>query len=308
MKRKVAAVIACILTAGLLYAGYQVWQQGSEYLRASNAYSQLDAYVQTQSTLRPTAAARQSTAALQGEVRESASPVCTAVPAADIPTAASQSVGAGEPIQTLEPPAAVEKEYDYPDVVWPEVDFEQLKQINPEIVGWIYDEGMGLNYPVVQAQDNTKYLTTLFDGRRNKTGCLFLDAGNAADFSDRHSIIYGHNRKNGSMFGRLSRYKKQRYYEEHPRILLITEQGRYVLEIFSGHVARSNSGAWKIRFADETEFAQWRSIICERSSIKTGVRPEEGERILTLSTCSYEFAQARYVVHGVLRKARMPEH
>lgn len=307
MRRKVAAVIACILTAGLLYAGYQVWQQGSEYLRASNAYSQLDAYVQTQSTFRPTAEASQSAAALQGEVRESASPVCTAVPAADIPTAAPQSVGAGEPIQTLEPPAAVEKEYDYPDVVWPEVDFEQLKQINPEIVGWIYDEGMGLNYPVVQAQDNVKYLTTLFDGRRNKTGCLFLDAGNAADFSDRHSIIYGHNRKNGSMFGQLSRYKKQRYYEEHPRILLITEQGRYVLEIFSGHVARSNSGAWKIRFADETEFAQWRSIICERSSIKTGVRPEEGERILTLSTCSYEFAQARYVVHGVLRKARMPE-
>ena len=72
-------------------------------------------------------------------------------------------------------------------------------------------------------------------------------------------------------------------------------------------MARSDSGAWKIVFQDEDEFDAWREVIKERSSIETKVVPGQGERILTLSTCSYEFDNARYVLHGVLRKARMPE-
>ncbi len=72
-------------------------------------------------------------------------------------------------------------------------------------------------------------------------------------------------------------------------------------------MARRDSGAWKIVFQDEDEFDAWREVIKERSSIETEVVPGQGERILTLSTCSYEFDNARYVLHGVLRKARMPE-
>ncbi len=339
MKYKVAAVLACILTVGFVYAGYQVWQQGSEYWSASSAYSTLNDYVsagkkegagQKKNTAQQetgaagavsggeTSRAPEMSKVSYAPERESAVPAPSHTGGAvqDEPRAEIGCDWGADKEATVEhelvempessPQPKEEPEYDYPDIVWPDVNFAQLKQINPEIVAWIYDEGMGLNYPVVQAKDNAKYLDTLFNGKRNKTGCLFLDAGNAGDFSDRHSIIYGHNRKDGSMFGRLNRYKKQSYYQEHPRILLITEHGRYVMEIFSGHVARSDSGAWKIQFSEE-EFSQWKNVICERSSIDTGFRPEEGERILTLSTCSYEFAHARYVVHGVLRKARIEE-
>jgi sortase, srtB family len=274
MRKKCIAITACLLMAVFLYAAYHVWVQGREYLQSSTAYTKLDEFV----SISPTAAG-------------------FATPSAIPPSAAMPSPA---------PMPLPEKEYDYPGIIWPEVDFERLREINPEIVGWLVLEGSEINYPVAQAEDNAKYLNYLFDGTKNKAGCPFLDAENAGDFSDWHSIIYAHNRKDGSMFGGLSKFKEQSYYDEHPRFLLITETARYVVEIFSGHVARSDSGAWKVVFQDEDEFDAWREVIKERSSIETEVVPGQGERILTLSTCSYEFDNARYVLHGVLRKARMP--
>lgn len=274
MRKKCIAITACLLMAVFLYAAYQVWIQVREYQQSSTAYTKLDEFV----SISPT---------------ETAAGFAT--PSAIPPSAAMPS------------PAPMPLEYDYPGIIWPEVDFERLREINPEIVGWLVLEGSEINYPVVQAEDNAKYLDYLFDGTKNKAGCPFLDVENAGDFSDWHSIIYAHNRKDGSMFGGLSKFKEQSYYDEHPRFLLITETARYVVEIFSGHVARSDSGAWKVVFQDEDEFDAWREVIKERSSIETEVVPGQGERILTLSTCSYEFDNARYVLHGVLRKARMPE-
>lgn len=266
MKRKIAvAVLACLLSGIFLYSAYQAWTQWREYSDGSAAYSHLSTYVS------------------QSEVET------TATETFAVPT---------EPTQ---PP---EKLYDYPDVEWPEVDFAQLREINPEIVGWLYLEGTEINYPVVQAKDNQWYLEHMFDGQANNTGCPFLDAGNAGDFSDRHSVIYAHHRKDGSMFGRLKLFKEQDYYEAHPRFLLITDHGRYVMEIFSGHVSRHDSDAWKIQFSDDEEFETWLNVVAERSGIVTGIVPETTDRILTLSTCSYEFSNARYVLHGILRKVQ----
>lgn len=267
-KGKATAIMACLFMVVFVYSAYRVFIQGSEYVRDGAAYSKLTEFV-----TKPEATVIEGTGV---ECVETAEPTVT----------------------------STEREYDYPDIVWPEVDFERLREINPEIVGWIYLEGSEINYPVVQAGDNSKYLDYLFDGTKSKTGCPFLDASNAGDFSDEHSIIYAHNRKDGSMFGRLSRFKNQEYYEEHPHFLLITEDARYVLEIFSGHITRSDGDTWQKDFQDEAEFTAWVEALRERSSIKTRVSPTAGERVITLSTCSYEFDDARYVVHGVLRKAR----
>ena len=87
--------------------------------------------------------------------------------------------------------------------VFPEVDFDGLSQINPDIVGWLYIPGADISYPVVQAGDNDYYLDRMFDGTRNSAGSIFLDAYCASDFSDRHSIIYGHHMRDLSMFARL---------------------------------------------------------------------------------------------------------
>jgi len=304
-----------------MYSAYRVWLQWQEYSGGSEAYSVLDTYVDLPSdnqkapekkdrktgieTTREAARETPSTMFESPAISETPSILSESPATTEMPTQLLSESAQSVPAESgsTEPPEAV---YDYPDIEWPEIDFAQLREINPEIVGWLYLEGTEINYPIVQAEDNQWYLTHLFDGRENKTGCPFLDAENMGDFSDRHSIIYAHHRKDGSMFGRLKLFKKQDYYEEHPRFLVITEHARYVMEIFSGHVSRHDSDAWKIQFADDEEFEAWLKVITERSGIDTGAIPEKTDRILTLSTCSYEFSNARYVLHGILRRAKEP--
>ena len=186
-----------------------------------------------------------------------------------------------------------------PDISWPNVDFEALSEINPDIVEWIYIEDTQINYPVVQGRDNQYYLKRLFDGKWNSAGCVFLDSHNEPDFSDRHSIIYGHHMKNGTMFSGLTEYKKQEFYEGHPTVLLMTSEQNIRVEIFAGYVASVEDNAWEIAMGSDVEFENW---LEEASScFKSEVAPAVTDRIVTLSTCSYEFDNARFVLLGVIR-------
>lgn len=195
-----------------------------------------------------------------------------------------------------EPPPTQE---DSPD--WLKVDFAVLRQVNPDIVGWLYCEDTPINYPVVQGNDNSYYLKHLFDGTYNVNGCLFLDSRVASDFSDTHSIIYGHHMQNGSMLSSIDGYKKQDYYEMHPNMMLMTPNQNYILELFAGYVANVKDNAWDVDFRDELIREDWVAAAIERSTFTSGVRPSAGEKLLTLSTCSYEFSNARFVVLGVLK-------
>ena len=184
---------------------------------------------------------------------------------------------------------------------WPVVDFVSLQEANPDIVGWIYIEGTDINYPVVQGEDNQYYLKHLFNGEWNSSGCIFLDSRNSADFSDRHSIIYGHHMKNGTMFSGLDHYKKQEFYEAHPTALLMTPDTNFGVEFFAGYVASVREEAWKLSFLSDSEFEDWLAEVRERSCFDSDIEPAVTDRILTLSTCSYEFDNARFVLLGRLR-------
>ena len=86
------------------------------------------------------------------------------------------------------------------------VDFDTLKSVNPDVVGWIYIEALdNINYPVVQGDDNETYLHTTYENNYNFAGTIFVDYENSSDFSDCNTLIYGHNMKNGSMFGNLKK-------------------------------------------------------------------------------------------------------
>lgn len=183
---------------------------------------------------------------------------------------------------------------------FPQVDFAALSAINPDIVGWLYCEDTVINYPVTQTTDDEYYLRHLFDGSTHKSGCLFLEAANAADFSDIHSIIYGHHMKNGSMFQSLSNYKKQSYYDEHPTLLLMTPGQNYTIRLFAGYVCAADGNAWQLDFRSDEEFKNWLQSACRRSTFDSGITPTVSDHIITLSTCSYEYDDARYVVLGVL--------
>lgn len=213
-----------------------------------------------------------------------------AAPATTEPTAASQ-------------PEEPQPEETEPAIAFPQVDFRQLRSINPDIVGWIYSEDTVINYPVAQNPDKDYYLTHLFTGEENPSGCIYLDTTNDPTFADRNSIIYGHHMNNGSMFASLTEYKKQEYYDAHPRLLLVTPDANYVVEVFSGYVLSGWGDAWKVSFSDEADFGLWLERSKASSCFLSDVIPTTEDKILTLSTCTYEFDDARFVLLGILKKA-----
>lgn len=189
------------------------------------------------------------------------------------------------------------KEKPYPDV-----DFDGLKSVNSDVIGWIYVPDTEINYPIVQTSDNDYYLDHLVDRTQNPAGAIFLDTRNPSDFSDLHSIIYGHHMKNGSMFAALKGYKKQDFFDGHKTGYLITQDAAYSIDFFAGHVANVEENAWQLDFDDAADFDNWIKSLKEISAFKSDIEPQYGDRIFTLSTCSYEFDDARFVLSGKLTK------
>ena len=189
------------------------------------------------------------------------------------------------------------KEKPYPDV-----DFDGLKSVNSDVIGWIYVPDTEINYPIVHTSDNDYYLDHLVDRTQNPAGAIFLDTRNPSDFSDLHSIIYGHHMKNGSMFAALKGYKKQDFFDGHKTGYLITQDAAYSIDFFAGHVANVEENAWQLDFDSAEDFSNWIKSLKDISAFKSDIEPQYGDRIFTLSTCSYEFDDARFVLSGKLTK------
>lgn len=106
---------------------------------------------------------------------------------------------------------------------------DELKQINPEIVGWLTIEDTNINYPVVQADNNSKYLTRDYRGDYSTAGAIFVDARNDA-FRDDYTIVYGHRMDGGKMFGDIEKFSEQTFFSNHAIGMLYTEDGAYTIE------------------------------------------------------------------------------
>ena len=181
------------------------------------------------------------------------------------------------------------------------VDFDALLIENGDVVGWLYCEDTPINYPIVQSEDNDYYLRRLLDGTWNIAGTIFMDYRNAPDFSDWNSIIYGHNMNNDSMFGTFQDYKKQEYYEAHPVLYLLTPEQDYTIQLISGYTT-SATEAKTYGFPDAVEGRdELIENALQHSTFEAEVQIGDEDRIITLSTCAYDFDDARYVLVGVLR-------
>ena len=262
MRRAIRTILIIFFSCVLLFSGWQLWKIFTEYQEGQDSYASLEQYVSFAEE----------------------DPAVTTVPSDD-PTEDSTTVT------------------ELPDVsAWPQVDFDELAKINPDIVGWIFIEGTDINYPVVQGRDNDYYLRRLFDGTYNSSGSIFMDYRCSADFSDPHSIIYGHHMKNKSMFGGLMDYKKQEFYDEHSVALLVTPTAYYKIQFFSGYVSDTWGDAWDLSF-NEYEYLSWLNDIQRKSCFETDYAPTTEDRIVTLSTCTYEFDTAKFVLHGYICEA-----
>ena len=157
---------------------------------------------------------------------------------------------------------------------------------------------------MTQTDNNDYYLRHLYDGTYNKTGCLFADYENQADFSDRNTIIYGHNMRNGSMFAALNQYDGQLYFDTHKEMYLVTPESGYVMEIFSAFEAKpaesgSDASPWRLDWKDDGAYTTWLHAMAERSVVETDVSVTSSDKVLTLSTCTPGGA-SRFIVMGKL--------
>ena len=178
------------------------------------------------------------------------------------------------------------------------VDFNILKQRNQDVVGWIYSENTPINYPIVQSNDNQYYLHRMINGKYNSSGSIFMDYRNNSNLEDENTIIYGHNMKSDEMFGTLQQYKNQEYYDSHKIMYYFTPGKSYVIELFTGYTDSLNSDIYDLHNMNKNE----REELLKKSDFQSDVIVSETDKLITLSTCSYEYEDARYILIGRLHE------
>ncbi len=190
----------------------------------------------------------------------------------------------------------------YDDIM---VDFASLKEQNDDVIGWIYFENEDISYPIMYSGDDSYYLRKTFEREAATAGSIFLEGENNPDFNDCHTIIYGHNMKNLSMFGKLKYYNRdETYYDSHQYFQILVDGKKYRYQIFSYETVDDSSDEYTVGFAPDDTFGEFVSKMAAASMRDTGIVPTKDDKIVTLSTCSTSGDTYRFVVHGV----RVDEH
>lgn len=181
------------------------------------------------------------------------------------------------------------------------VDFPQLMAENGDIVGWLYCPDTPINYPVVQGKDNDYYLHRGLHGESLVSGTLFADYRNTGPGEDRNYILYGHNMKDGSMFASLANHRDQEYYDAHPVIYYLTPSKNYVIRLLFGAVVNTDSLIYMPNPNDAALDAFLENGM-RYSPFQSGAELDADSSYVTLSTCTYEYDDARYIVVGRLEE------
>jgi sortase B len=192
--------------------------------------------------------------------------------------------------------------------------YASLYTRNPDLAGWLRIDQTAVDYPVMYTpHDPEYYLYHDFDRKDSTHGLPFIDYRSSVFPRSTNILIHGHNMKDGSMFATLARYQSRSFYESHPTIQFDTvyETGEYeIFAAFLSQIYPDDSDEFKyyyfIQADNKAEYDDFVDHVLALSLYDTGIRPQYGDALLTLSTCSYQVKDGRMVV--VARKKPKTEH
>lgn len=183
------------------------------------------------------------------------------------------------------------------------IELTELAAENQDVIGWIrFDHIDVLSYPVMYSGDDETYLRTDIYGNNSTSGSIFMEGACNPDFEDYHTILYGHNMKNLSMFGSLKQYKTEGFYKENQYFTVYTADMAYRYQIFSYRDVLETDEVYTVGFGPDEKYEEFISEMLRKSYEDTGVEVTKEDKVLTLSTCSTR--GHRFVVHAV----RVDEH
>jgi len=267
--QKISLAIACSM---ILLCGFMLFKTAREYKLAENEYDNLQKYTSTASS---------------------------ALSEGGIAQAVAESTDSAINEENIEAEDILPRNYnraDFPDI---EVDFDGLRAVNPNVVAWLYVGGADISYPVVQGEDNEYYLKHTIEDQKNSSGAIFMDWEVKTDLSSWNTFIYGHNMKNGTMFGHLKDFiRNAKTYENDKYIYVFIPEGIYRYEIFSYYLDATDS---KMYYTCDN-FKEYRAYLREamKKSVKEcDAKAPDDRNIVTLVTCSGSgSAKQRFFVHG----------
>lgn len=173
---------------------------------------------------------------------------------------------------------------------------QSLNNAYPDAIGWLYIPDSSINYPIMQSGDNDFYLHHAYDGSSLKSGSIFLDFRCENRFMNPVNIVYGHNMRNGSMFAEVMKFADSAYFDSHRYGWIATPETVYRIDFFSCAKANMNDELYD----GSTLINEWLSHIYDASVVWENADFSGNDRFISLSTCSYEFENARIILTGKL--------
>ena len=181
-----------------------------------------------------------------------------------------------------------------------DIQYDELKKINEDFAGWLYYEPLDISYPIVRGNDNDYYTHYTFEGEKNSSGAIFMDFLNKTDCSDYNTIVYGHNMRNGTMFGSLKKMlNDSSIQEENPNFYVFTEDKAYMYEIFAVYLTQADSRTYDL-IRNEEEQQGFLDYVDETATWRSDKVVSASDKVMTLSTCHGLHSNNRTIILGVL--------
>lgn len=207
------------------------------------------------------------------------------------------------PALTFDPDNPNNYDSEHPDNKTPEptYSYEEYRERNHDVIGWIKIDDTVVDYPIVQSDDNSYYLTRNPLKQSSKAGAIFLDYRCDAR-SGKHNILFGHNMTvSGTMFAQVNNYSLRSFYDNHRTFTVTFGDNTHTYKVFSVYATHvDNAQYMTVDFDSGEQFAQYMNMLASLSQFPVDTEITPDDRVITLSTCNHiNYSDGRFVVHAV---------